>query len=315
MKSSVFAIGLLIIGSVQTTIAQSSSDVTSNKERVTNLINQHYNHKNMEMLDEIIHADFRAHNAGKVVAHGKVGYKNVVQSYINAFPDLQISVEDIIGEGNMIATRQTYRGTHYGSWMNIPATGNEVVWTGISFFRLVDTLIIEEWTEYDLLGIMLQIGGFPMDPSNPQTNRSGVDFLWTAQSTATGASGTPESNKTIVSQMMQSNDETMVASTLKIHDPLFPEVITRDDFLEWNKMHDPLLSIIVDMIAEDSVVASRWEYSWNDLSVQKRITLYGNDFYRCVDNQIVDRWSSKDFLSMFMQYDSTSSATNWFLYQ
>ena len=77
--------------------------------------------------------------------------------YRNAFPDVQMSVEDQVAEGDIVVTRWIASGTHQGDLMGIAPTGNRVTVAGTSIERVVDGRIEETWDNYDALGMMQQI--------------------------------------------------------------------------------------------------------------------------------------------------------------
>ena len=83
------------------------------------------------------------------------------QQYIDAFSDARITVDDQIAEGDKVATRWTGRGTHTGEIAGISATGKDVTVTGLTISRLEGGLIAEEWTTWDTLGMLVQLGAVP----------------------------------------------------------------------------------------------------------------------------------------------------------
>lgn len=100
-----------------------------------------------------------------VVAHGlapepldRYGLERFYAGLWGAFPDLHISVEDMIGEGDKVAWRLTVHGTHREEFRGIPATGIEVTFGAQYIFRFHDGKIIERWTNFDRLGVMVQLG-------------------------------------------------------------------------------------------------------------------------------------------------------------
>ena len=70
-------------------------------------------------------------------------------------------MEGQFGEGNMVATRWTGRGTHTGELMGIPPTGKQVTVVGITISRVEDGKVVEEWTNWDTLGMLQQLGVVP----------------------------------------------------------------------------------------------------------------------------------------------------------
>jgi steroid delta-isomerase-like uncharacterized protein len=75
----------------------------------------------------------------------------------SAFPDFCYEVEDVISEGDKVAVRDVFRGTHEGDFMGIPATGNSVTMEAIHIFRFEDGRISEHWVARDDLGMMRQL--------------------------------------------------------------------------------------------------------------------------------------------------------------
>ena len=82
-------------------------------------------------------------------------------AFVEAFPDLRLTVEDIFSGGNMVAARVAFRGTHRGEFQGIPPTGKEVAFSSIEIDRMVDGKVAEHWFEMDLLGLMGQLGAIP----------------------------------------------------------------------------------------------------------------------------------------------------------
>jgi predicted ester cyclase len=70
-------------------------------------------------------------------------------------------VEDIFSEGDMVAARISFQGTHRGEFQGIPPTDKRVAFSGIEIDRMVDGKVHEHWFQLDLLGLMQQLGAFP----------------------------------------------------------------------------------------------------------------------------------------------------------
>ena len=80
----------------------------------------------------------------------------------SGFPDFQATMEDLLAEGDKVALRFTFRGTHQGEFLGIAPTGKQVTMVGIDIFRIADGRIVELWgQEEDVLGMMQQIGAIP----------------------------------------------------------------------------------------------------------------------------------------------------------
>jgi steroid delta-isomerase-like uncharacterized protein len=78
--------------------------------------------------------------------------------YFAAFPDINVTVEDVIAEGDKAVTRWTIRGTHRGELMGIAPTDKPIELKGITIHRIEGGKIVEEWERYDNLGMMQQLG-------------------------------------------------------------------------------------------------------------------------------------------------------------
>ena len=116
----------------------------------------------LDAADEIISPNYVGHDpVSPEDVHGPEGVKELGSMYRNAFPDVQLSVEDQLAEGDMVATRWIASGTHQGDFMGIAPSGNRVTVSGTSIERIVNGNIEETWDNYDALGMMQQIGAIP----------------------------------------------------------------------------------------------------------------------------------------------------------
>jgi len=119
---------------------------------------------NLDTLEDAL-AEVYAHD---VVLHepdedvrGIEGLKQFVSMIRSAIPDLRITLEDDIAERDKVVSRWRAQGTHQGELMGIAPTSNQVMITGITIHRLEEGKIVEEWENWDALGLMQQIGAVP----------------------------------------------------------------------------------------------------------------------------------------------------------
>ena len=82
----------------------------------------------------------------------------MVKMLHNAFPDITLSIEELIATGDKVIMRFIERGTHKGEFMGIPATGNKYETSGISIFRIENGKIVEDKEDFDMLGLYQQLG-------------------------------------------------------------------------------------------------------------------------------------------------------------
>jgi len=85
-----------------------------------------------------------------------------IQMYLSAFPDIHVTIEELIAEGDKVVLRTVYRGTHQGELMGIPATGKPVNVAGIEIVRVEGNTLAERWATIDQLGMLQQLGVVPM---------------------------------------------------------------------------------------------------------------------------------------------------------
>jgi steroid delta-isomerase-like uncharacterized protein len=81
-----------------------------------------------------------------------------VRTVYAGFPDFTHVIDEIYAEGNLVAVRLTYHGTHQGDYRGLPATGNTVTYGGAAFFTVLDGQLKEVWLVDDNLSLMQQIG-------------------------------------------------------------------------------------------------------------------------------------------------------------
>jgi steroid delta-isomerase-like uncharacterized protein len=105
--------------------------------------------------------DFVYHNASRTI-HGLEPFKQYLSMLLTAFPDLHVTIEDMIGEGDKVVVRFTFRGTHQGDLRSIPPTGKQVEVTGIDIICAANGKVVEEWANIDELGLMQQLGVIPI---------------------------------------------------------------------------------------------------------------------------------------------------------
>ena len=134
---------------------------TDNKSIARYLTEEVFNKGNMEAVNEIISPDFTHHDPNtREFTSGPEGYKQFIQGYRKAFPDLQITIEQQIAEADLVVDRWIGRGTHQGELMGMAATGKQVTITGMTIHRIAGGKIVETWNNFDSLSMVQQLGLF-----------------------------------------------------------------------------------------------------------------------------------------------------------
>jgi steroid delta-isomerase-like uncharacterized protein len=116
---------------------------------------------NHEAIPTYLATNHIAHDTGSPPIQGHEVWKQGAAAYFSAFPDTQVTFEDEMAVGDKVVVRWTVRATHKGALRNIPATGKQVTWTGITIVRIADGKIAEQWQELDHMVIMHQLGAIP----------------------------------------------------------------------------------------------------------------------------------------------------------
>ena len=114
-----------------------------------------------EVIDELCAPDFVDHNPLPGTSADLAGLKDFVAQIRAAFPDLQMTADDLIVEGDRLAVRSTMRGTHEGDFMGIPASGKKVEVSNYDFVRFENDLAAEHWGVIDSAALMEQLGMAP----------------------------------------------------------------------------------------------------------------------------------------------------------
>ncbi len=117
---------------------------------------------NFEAIDEFISPDYVGHDpAVPEPIRGPAGVRDNIERYIAGFPGGAITVDEQIAEGDKVATRWTGRGTHTGELAGISPTGKDVTVSGLTISRFESGKVVEEWTTWDTLGMLVQLGQIP----------------------------------------------------------------------------------------------------------------------------------------------------------
>lgn len=133
-----------------------------NKTAVRRLFDELWNKGNLPVADELIAPSYVHHDASTPdVGKGPEGEKKRVTLYRNAFPDLRLTIEDLVDEGETVVARWSCRGAHRGDLSGIAPTGKQFAITGVSVIRFSGGKMVEGYVNWDALGLMQQLGVVP----------------------------------------------------------------------------------------------------------------------------------------------------------
>ena len=114
----------------------------------------------LSRIDDLFTPDFVRHDPGREL-HGAEQNRQFINGLRAAFPDLRFTTVDLIAEGDRVAVRYHFQATHLGEFQGMPPTRKRVTYTGILIYRCAEGKIAEQWTEFDLLGFLRQLGVVP----------------------------------------------------------------------------------------------------------------------------------------------------------
>jgi predicted ester cyclase len=101
---------------------------------------------------------------------GLEAWRGCTAPFVEAVPDLRLTIQDMAAEGDTVAARVAFGGTHRGEFQGIPPTGKEVNFTSMEFNRVVNGKVEEHWVEIDLLRLMGQLGALPEPEHSEEAN-------------------------------------------------------------------------------------------------------------------------------------------------
>lgn len=132
-----------------------------NKALVKRWFEEVWNKGRAEAISEMFAEDGIAHGLSddpSVAMRGPRDYKPFYETFRGAFPDIVVTVEDMIAEGDMVAARCSVQGKHTGDNLGIAATNTGVDFTGITIVRIRDGKIVEAWNNFDFMRMNRQLG-------------------------------------------------------------------------------------------------------------------------------------------------------------
>ena len=112
-------------------------------------------------LTEIVAANVVDHNMPPGTKPGREGLLDAVALFRTGFPDIQISVERTVAEGDSVVVVGTISGTNHGPIMGVPATGKRATFAYMDMFRVANGVIVEAWHVEDIAGMLGQLGLLP----------------------------------------------------------------------------------------------------------------------------------------------------------
>jgi steroid delta-isomerase-like uncharacterized protein len=132
-----------------------------NKAIVRRMTEEFYNQGNVESAECFFAATYVHHDPASPHVRDRDGLKQVLRAFLAGCPDLHITSDQLLAEGDTVTKRWTYHATHTGDLAGLPPSGKRITMSGLELFRLSDGKIVECWLGYDNLSLMQQLGVIP----------------------------------------------------------------------------------------------------------------------------------------------------------
>jgi predicted ester cyclase len=291
------------------------------KEVIRRWNNEGWSGGKYELAHEIISPNMTVHGAGgQAVGMGPDGLIDLIKTWRTAFPDGRMAIDDLIVEGDIVAIRNTWHGTHEAEFYGVPPSGVTVAVTSVGIDRVVDGLVTEGWGELDMVGMMQQMGALPL--VGPGAVAAGRSSDWgDTRSKADGAGGDPQANKEILFRLVEAlgsgDDEgarALVADSFDDHSPSWGTDTLDSVLASYGALRGamPDLRFEIDRdnsVAEGDQVAAhsivRGTHTGDALFGAEpsgnEIIWTHTDFVRIADGKVVERWSASDTLTLYQQ--------------
>jgi predicted ester cyclase len=132
-----------------------------NKAVLRRFYDEFFNGGNLDIADEIIAPDCPLYFGNMFMGTGPEAFKQTRAMMYAGFPDLHLTIEEMVAEGEKVAERLSARGTHEGEFMDVSPTGKRAEWQGQAIFHISEGKVLECRGMPDMLGLMQQIGAVP----------------------------------------------------------------------------------------------------------------------------------------------------------
>jgi predicted ester cyclase len=275
-----------------------------------------------DLAYEIISPNMVVHGAGgQTVGMGPDGLVDLIKTWRTAFPDGRMEIDDLIVEGDTVAIRNTWYGTHEAEFYGVPPSGKPVAVTSVGIDRVTDGLVSEGWGELDMVGMMQQMGALPIvGPGSVARSREPV---WgPTRSSADGAAGSAEQNKELLLRFIDAlangdadaARETVDTGAFVDHSPGWGTTDFDSVVASYGELRRAIadLSFDVDrsnMVCDGNQVAAHsivkgthtGEALFGAEASGEEVVWTHTDFVRIADGRIVERWTASDTLTLFQQ--------------
>jgi steroid delta-isomerase-like uncharacterized protein len=291
------------VGAVPETPPTDSTTQAQNENLVTQFLRELLSEGNLDIADEIMASDAIIHLEDSFTPDfgtGPEAMKQIVGLYRNTFPDLDITIDDMVATGDKVFVRFTINGTQMGDLPGIPATGIKVAIPGVDIYQIQDGLIVEFWHTADTLGLMKSVGAVPETPPTDSTTQAQNENLVTQFLRELLSEG----NLDIADEIMASD------AIIHLEDSFTPDFGTGPEAMKqivglYRNTFPDLDITIDDMVATGDKVFVRFTINGTQMgdlpgipATGLAVSIKGMDQYRIQDGKIAEFWHSADTLGL-----------------
>jgi predicted ester cyclase len=290
------------------------------KEIIRRWNNEGWSGGKYELAHEIISPNMVVHGAGgQTVGMGPDGLIDLIRTWRTAFPDGRMEIDDLIVDGDTVAIRNTWYGTHEAEFYGVPPSGKKVAVTSVGIDRVTDGLVSEGWGELDMVGMMQQMNALPV--LGPGSVAKGDEPVWGPTRSGDGGSGSPADNRSVLESWVEAAgnaDEAALAgiagASFVDHSPGWGTTGLASVAAVQRTLRAAMPDLAYELdtscvVNEGSQVAGhsivRGTHTGEPLFGAEpsgnELVWTHSDFVRIADGKVVERWSATDMLTLFQQ--------------
>ncbi len=299
--------------------ASPAAGLDANKAVARRVSQEIWSRGDVALIDQIIAPEYVRHGTDAEFA-GREALAQAIRGLRAAIPDWNETIEDLVAEGDLVAYRYTGRGTYRGPLPGLPPpAGQPIVLEGNAIHRVVGGQVVETWSVFNQLPLLVQLGVMPAPTAATPTAA-------TPRAEPDAASVDTEANKAVVRRLAAAFDagdwaalDAVLAPDVVDH---FPEAGqgpgiegVRRAFAGFKAGFPDMTCPIEALLAEGNRVALRTTCAGTHTAEVNGVPPSGATvtmpviaFYRVVDGKITDRWAQFDALGLLMQIGAIPAA-------
>jgi steroid delta-isomerase-like uncharacterized protein len=278
-------------------------NTTANKTLIRRFYEEVINRRNLHLIEEFVAEGFVDHNPDPGQGPGRESLKPMFQGFVEAFPDMTMSIQTMVAEGDLVGSRVAMTGTHLGNFAGTPATGRSISVSGMDWARVKDGKIVERWGVFDMAGMAKQIGLVPGPSSDDLKKQSRRYYEMLA-----GSKGDLASLK---SELLHDQHQFHITGQA----PLSTEVMQQMISSIWKAFPD-LSHEITNQICEGNVVFNHLKATATHKgefagvkATNNAVTYEAMVSHRWEGGKLIEQWVEPDFMALMVQIGAIPAPT------